>query len=62
MKAAFLDTSVMAAILFEEPGSPELFGIVSGLESLYASDLLEAEIEARRRGKVLIRRPWTGLF
>ena len=46
MKAAFLDTSVMAAILFEEPGSPELFGIVSGLESLYASDLLEAEIRS----------------
>ena len=46
MKTAFLDTSVIASLLFEEAGSTELFGIFSGLESVYASELLEAEIRS----------------
>lgn len=36
----------MAAILFEEPGSQELFRILSDLKTLYASDLMEAEIRS----------------
>ncbi len=36
----------MAAILFEEPSSTDLLRILSGLESIYASGLLEAEMRS----------------
>ncbi len=46
MKSVFLDTSALTAILFEESGSSELLTVLSGVENLFASNLLEAEIRS----------------
>lgn len=46
LKSIFLDTSALTAILFEESGSSELLTVLSGVENLFASNLLEAEIRS----------------
>jgi predicted nucleic acid-binding protein len=46
LKAAFIDTSALAAVLFDEPGSSGVRTILADLESVYASNLLEAEIRS----------------
>lgn len=46
MKSAFVDTSALAAILFEEPASPVIRGILENYEIIFASNLLEAEIRS----------------
>jgi predicted nucleic acid-binding protein len=46
LKAAFIDTSAVAAVLFQEPGFNPIHRCFLSLERLYASGLLEAEIRA----------------
>jgi predicted nucleic acid-binding protein len=46
LKAAFVDTSALAALLFDEPSSSGLSDILVDLEWVYASPLLEAEIRS----------------
>jgi hypothetical protein len=46
LKAAFIDTSAVAAILFEEAGWRELHQLLSEVGPLYASNLLEAELRS----------------
>ena len=46
MKAAFLDTSALAAILFDEPASSRIRDVLSQFGSVHASGLLEAEIRS----------------
>ena len=46
MNAAYIDTSVLAAIAFDEPGARTFAGQLSGFDSLVSSNLLEAELRA----------------
>lgn len=46
MKRGFLDTSVVLALAFAEPGSPELGKLLASFDQLHASPLLEAELAA----------------
>jgi predicted nucleic acid-binding protein len=46
LKSVFIDTSALAAILFNEPGSAELREILEGLKSVHAANLLEAELRS----------------
>ena len=46
MSAAYVDTSALAAIAFDEPGAVTLTGQLAGSDSLLSSNLLEAELRA----------------
>ena len=46
MNPAYIDTSVMASIIFNEPGANRLAGQLHTHEYLLASNLLEAELQA----------------
>lgn len=46
MKLAYVDTSCLLAIAFEEPGSKALEDRLRRLDQLYASNLLEAEVRS----------------
>lgn len=46
MKVAYLDTSALLAIAFNEPGARELNAEVSTFRLLLSSDLLEAEVRS----------------
>lgn len=46
MSAAYVDTSVLAAIAFDEPGAVTLTGQLAGSDNLLSSNLLEAELRA----------------
>lgn len=46
MKAAYVDTSALVAVAFDEPGSRELAGRLEAFDGLYSSNLLEAELRA----------------
>jgi predicted nucleic acid-binding protein len=46
MKAAYVDTSVLVAIAFDEPGSARQAARLAGFDRLIASNLLEAEFRA----------------
>jgi predicted nucleic acid-binding protein len=46
MKAAYVDTSVLVAIAFDEPGSARQAAGLAGFDRLIASNLLEAEFRA----------------
>ena len=46
MKTAFIDTSALAAILFEERAFPAVQNILGNLDTVRASNLLEAEIRS----------------
>ena len=43
---AYVDTSVLLAILFREPGAEELHARLRGFSRLFSSNLLEAELRA----------------
>ena len=45
-KIAYLDTSYLVAIAFDEPGSDKLVQFIRTLNSVYAASLLEAEFLA----------------
>lgn len=49
MSIAFVDTSVFVAILFSEPGSSKLARRLSEFDQVFASPLLEAELQATAR-------------
>ncbi|HEX6559967.1 MAG TPA: PIN domain-containing protein [Longimicrobiales bacterium] len=44
MKVAYLDSSVLAAILFDEPGGAAMARKLGGLDTVVCSALLEAEL------------------
>ncbi|MCE2441205.1 MAG: PIN domain-containing protein [Candidatus Latescibacteria bacterium] len=46
MSAAYVDTSVLAAIAFDEPDAVTLAGQLAESDSLLSSNLLEAELRA----------------
>ena len=46
MKVAYIDTSVLTAIVFDEPGSAEFARRLNAFSRLIASNLLEAELRA----------------
>lgn len=46
MSVAFVDTSVLVAILFSEPGAARLARRLSEFARVFASPLLEAELQA----------------
>jgi predicted nucleic acid-binding protein len=46
MKAAYVDTSVLVAIAFDEPGGRRLAARLPGFDRLLAANLLEAEFRA----------------
>jgi predicted nucleic acid-binding protein len=46
LKAAFIDTSALVSLLFEEHGSAPVRRFFGTLDKLYASNLLEAEIRS----------------
>lgn len=46
MSVAYVDTSALAAIVFDEPGAASLAGQLDGFERLVSSNLLEAELRA----------------
>ena len=46
MSVTYVDTSVLASIFFEEPGSGRLVGRLGDCQRLVSSNLLEAEIRA----------------
>jgi PIN domain nuclease of toxin-antitoxin system len=46
LKSAYLDTSALAAILFEEQGSTVIRDFLSKLDWVYSSNLLEAEMRS----------------
>lgn len=46
MKTAFIDTSALAAILFDEPSSASIQRILGNFDAVCASNLLEAEIRS----------------
>lgn len=52
MNAAFVDTSVLLALTFREPGAAAVAKRLASFEAIYASDLLEAEFRSacRREG------------
>lgn len=43
---AYVDTSVLAAILFREPGAEEIHERLRDFDTLFSSNLLEAELRA----------------
>jgi predicted nucleic acid-binding protein len=49
MSAAYLDTSCLVAIAFEEPGHEAIADRLDGLDQRFASNLLEAELRAALR-------------
>lgn len=46
MKVAYIDTSCLVALAFEEPAAAELAGKLYDFDRLFASNLLEAEFRA----------------
>ena len=46
MSVAYVDTSVLAAVAFDEPGAAALAGRLDGFTRLVSSNLLEAELRA----------------
>lgn len=46
MRAAYLDTSCLVAVAFDEPGATELAEAIASFDELFASNLLEAELRA----------------
>ena len=46
MSVAYVDTSALAAIVFDEPGATPLARRLDGFERLVSSNLLEAELRA----------------
>jgi predicted nucleic acid-binding protein len=52
MTIAFVDTSCLVAVAFAEPGHEEVAARLEGLDQVFASTLLEAELRAvlRREG------------
>ncbi|OGQ89356.1 MAG: hypothetical protein A2289_16775 [Deltaproteobacteria bacterium RIFOXYA12_FULL_58_15] len=46
MKIAYLDTSCLVAILFDEPGAQQTAQLLASFDQLIASNLLEAEMRA----------------
>ena len=46
MNTAYVDTSVLASIILNEPGRERLAGLLNDYDTLLASNLLEAEIRA----------------
>lgn len=52
MKLAYVDTSCLVAVAFDEPGADEMIHQLRDCDRLFASNLLEAELRAalRREG------------
>ena len=46
MKAGYVDSSCIVAVLFEEPDSATLRSTLEGFDELFSSNLLEAEVRA----------------
>ena len=46
MPSGYVDTSAFVAILFDEPVRPRVARALAGLDSAYASNLLEAELRS----------------
>ena len=46
MKIAYLDTSCLVAIAFSEPGHRGIRSRIEGLDQIFSSNLLEAELRA----------------
>jgi predicted nucleic acid-binding protein len=46
MTAAYVDTSALVAVAFDEPGAAEYRARLDGFDRLYGSNLLEAELRA----------------
>ncbi len=46
MSAAFVDTSVLLAMAFREPGFEEVASRLKGFDTAYACELLEAELRS----------------
>jgi len=46
MKTAYLDTSLVVAILLKEPGAERLSVTLDGYDMLFSSPLLEAELKS----------------
>lgn len=57
MKTAYIDTSCLLAITFEEPGQQKVVVALTDYDELFSSNLLEAELLAatQREGVVLPR-------
>ena len=49
MKTAYIDTSCLLTVSFEEPGHGEVLADLEGYEELFSSNLLEAELRATTR-------------
>jgi predicted nucleic acid-binding protein len=41
---AYVDTSCLVAVMFDEPGSREVAALLEGYDELFSSNLLEAEL------------------
>jgi len=46
MKLAYVDTSCIISIVFDEPGSSRLAKVLESRDRLFASNLLEAELRS----------------
>ena len=46
MSVAYVDTSSLVAIAFDEPGSSELAELLEAFDELFSANLLEAELRA----------------
>lgn len=46
MKVAYVDTSCLVAVAFDEPGGEEVGRRIESFEELYSANLLEAEMRA----------------
>ena len=51
MSVVYVDTSVLTAIAFDEPGAPALAGRLDDFTRLVSSNLLEAELRAAPRNE-----------
>jgi len=46
LKVAYVDSSAVVGLLFEEPGHEQIADAVAGFERVFSSNLLEAEVRA----------------
>ena len=60
MSVAYVDTSVLTAIAFDEPGAAALAGRLDEFTRLVSSNLLEAELRIRCDSwPITVNTPWS---
>lgn len=57
MKVAYVDSSCLVAIAFDEPGARQMARMLRSYDELFSSNLLEAELRSALRREELDRSP-----